>query len=65
MEAPSADVLGVGGDNTGFTKLVLAELLGGDVLGQIDSLVDLHSDLTLGSFVLNKSDLICKLLGFF
>ena len=63
MEAPSADVLGIGGVDTGFTGLVLAELLDGDVSGEFDSLADLRSSLTLGSFVLNKSDLIRELLG--
>ena len=63
LEGPSADVLGVDGVGSGFTKLFLTVLLIGDVSDVIDSLADLRSGLTLGGFVLNESDLIRELLG--
>ena len=63
LEAPSEDVLGVGGLGDGLAGLGFFALFIGVFLGEVDSLEDLRTGLTAGCFVLKDSDLIQELLG--
>ena len=54
------DVLGVAGCGLGLVATSLAVVVAGGQTGEVESLVDLWSGLTLGGLVLNESNLILE-----
>ena len=63
LEEPAEDVLRLTGGGSGLVPASLAVVSAGGETGEVESLVDLRSGLTLGGLVLNKSDLILEALG--
>ena len=63
LEGPAEDVLRVAGGGPGLVPASLAVVSSGGETGEVESLVDLRSGLTLGGLVLNESDLILEALG--
>ena len=55
LEEPAEDVLRVAGGGSGLVPVSLAVVSAGEEMGEVESLVDLGSGLTLGGLVLNES----------